>query len=141
MKKFTITCIIITIIVTALYNYNTHLNRNTKTNIIYSQLSNEENNPERYLNQEITYRKRIFHRGYQIYIKIKNNSKYTTYQNLKYKIDYYSKTGIKIDTEIINVYETLRPNKKINTSEYTNKKIRKVERLSINLIDIDTYQY
>ncbi|RLK02357.1 hypothetical protein [Tenacibaculum discolor] len=131
---------IVLLLLTGLYIYDINSERNYKADMIYSRLSDEENRPHYYLKQDISYRKRFFHSGYEIYFKIKNISKYSTYKNLKYKVYYYSKTDVLIGTEIINIYEYIKPNKKISKSEYTTKKIKNVDRLSISLIKTETTQ-
>ncbi|WP_237275585.1 hypothetical protein [Tenacibaculum ovolyticum] len=132
--------IIISILVLiSFYFYKSYSNTNYKADLIYNKLKQEEN-PSFYLNEKITYRKRVFLKGHSIYFKLENTSKFTTYENFKYKITYFSKTGKKIDSETITCYESVPPKKTISFKEITNKNIRKAYEISINLIDVDKIQ-
>jgi hypothetical protein len=133
--------IIILLIIAGIFTFNYFSNRevNYKKDRINYQIDSESENPNFYLNYEISERKRLLHSGYEIYFKIENKSKHTTYKDFKVKINSIGNSGSLIKSEETILYESLKPNER-KTFSYKTKGINKKYKIRIESIKPNVIQ-
>ena len=127
--------IIILVIGVGIFAFNKFSNQEVdfKKQMINSQIDSETENPNFYLNYEISERKRFLHSGYEIYFDIKNKSKHTTYKDFKVIINSIGNSGSLIKSEETVLYESLKPSEKKSFS-YKTKNIDKKYKIRISSI-------
>lgn len=131
MKKF----VLILLVVIVGFIVFSQIKHNQKYGYIDSKIELEKKYPKRNVSTEFYSRKRIFHNGYDIDIKINNKSEYTTYKNFKFKITSIGNSGTVIRSEYFTLYEKVSFLEK-KVFNYKTKNIDKKYKYKIELVDL-----